>query len=212
MSSGPGTISARARPDGMFARRTSACRGRSDLGSASAIHTHRLFRRRRQPPCCAPSREAMPRCRLTGAVAPRREVRGQTPRIAGRRNTITQYRSQRTAGSGRGFPPCVRGDPRPVGSPSALRGNALMSTRVAAYRVLLTTARVPDRRRRLGRSPSRAYSRRATARESRRIGSRALVHRVESPGRQEIAPDSKAGAYSWRSNLFYLSGIGSRAA
>jgi hypothetical protein len=40
---------------------------------------------------------------------------------------------------------------------------------------------------------------------------RALVHRVESPGRQEIAPDSKGGEYSCRSNPLDLSGICSNA-
>jgi hypothetical protein len=44
---------------------------------------------------------------------------------------------------------------------------------------------------------ARARSPGAVSSESR---ARALVHRVESPGRQEIAPDSKAGAYSRRSN------------
>jgi hypothetical protein len=40
---------------------------------------------------------------------------------------------------------------------------------------------------------------------------RALVHRVESPGRQDIAPDSKAGAYSCRSSRMDSSGICSKA-
>jgi hypothetical protein len=42
---------------------------------------------------------------------------------------------------------------------------------------------------------------------ARKPAARALVHRVESPGRQEIAPDSKAGAYSRRSNRVDSRGI-----